>query len=180
MFRNLKIGRKLILLGIVFSVPVAVLLFLLIKEQYSRSTSARTNAGVSHTSKPVRQLLHDIQKHQVVFLSAAADASAPERQILEDIRSAQEVDGRYGKEFQTTHGLARLAEKWASTKSLILRNSSSAKPETSIRCMTASSASQSSCPSSRSETPRISSWTPISIVTTRWTTSSRKCPSLCN
>jgi hypothetical protein len=105
---------------------VALLLFLLIKEQYSRSTSARTNAGVSHTSKPVRQLLHDIQKHQVVFLSAAADASAPERQILEDIRSAQEVDGRYGKEFKTTHGLAGSAEKWPPTRSLILRNSGSA------------------------------------------------------
>ena len=33
MFRNLKIGRKLVLLEIVFSVPVAVLLFLLVKEQ---------------------------------------------------------------------------------------------------------------------------------------------------
>jgi len=48
---------------------------------------------------------------------------------LEDIRSAQEVEGRYGKGFKTTHGLAGLTEKWASTKSLILRNSRSAKPE---------------------------------------------------
>jgi hypothetical protein len=39
------------------------------------------------------------------------------------------VDARYGKEFKSTHLLAGLAEKWASTKSLILRNSSSAKPE---------------------------------------------------
>ena len=61
--------------------------------------------------KPVRQLLHDIQKHQVAFLSESAEASAPDKQILEDIRSAQEVEGRYGKEFKTTHGLAGLAEK---------------------------------------------------------------------
>jgi hypothetical protein len=37
--------------------------------------------------------------------------------------------GRYGKEFQTTHGLAGLAEKWSTTRPLVLRNSSSAKPE---------------------------------------------------
>jgi len=30
---------------------------------------------------------------------------------LEDIRSTQEVEGRYGQEFKTTHGLAGLAEK---------------------------------------------------------------------
>jgi len=56
-------------------------------------------------------LLYDIQKHQVAFLSGAAEAFATERQILEDIRSAQEADGRYGEEFKTTHGLAGSAEK---------------------------------------------------------------------
>jgi hypothetical protein len=56
-------------------------------------------------------MLYDIQKHQVAFLSGAAEAFATERQILEDIRSAQEVDGRYGEEFKTTHGLAGSAEK---------------------------------------------------------------------
>ncbi len=79
--------------------------------------------------KPVRQLLHDMQKHQVAFLSGAAEAAALENQIVEDLRSIQEVDARYGKELKTTHGLAGLTEKWASTKSLILRNSSSSKPE---------------------------------------------------
>jgi hypothetical protein len=48
--------------------------------------------------KPVRQLLHDMQKHQVVFLSGAAEAAALENQIVEDLRSVQEVDARYGKE----------------------------------------------------------------------------------
>ena len=33
MFRNLTVARKLILLGIMFSLPVAVLLLLLVKEQ---------------------------------------------------------------------------------------------------------------------------------------------------
>src|SRR6185503_3384160 len=106
MFRNLKIGRKLILLGIVFSVPVAVLLFLLIKEQnIAIDFGENERRGVEYIN-PVRHLLHDIQKHQVAFLNGASEASALEKQIEEDIRSAQEVDGRYGKDLKTTHGLA--------------------------------------------------------------------------
>lgn len=129
MFRNLKIGRKLVLLGIMFSVPVAVLLFLLIKEQnIAIDFGENERRGVEYIN-PVRHLLHDIQKHQVAFLNGAIEASALEKQIEEDIRSAQEVDGRYGKELKTTHGLAGLAEKWSTTKSLILRSSSNAKPE---------------------------------------------------
>jgi methyl-accepting chemotaxis protein len=129
MFRNLKIGRKLILLGIVFSVPVAVLLFLLIKEQnIAIDFGENERRGVQYIN-PVRHLLYDIQKHQVAFLNGAIEASALEKQIEEDIRSAQEVDGRYGKDLKTTHGLAGLAEKWSTTKSLVLRSSSNAKPE---------------------------------------------------
>ncbi len=129
MFRNLKIGRKLILLGIVFSVPVAVLLFLLIKEQnVAIDFGQNERRGVEYI-KPVRHLLHDIQKHQVAFLNGAAEASALEKQIEEDLRSAQEVDGRYGKDLKTTHGLSGLTEKWSTTKSLILRSSSNATPE---------------------------------------------------
>ena len=129
MFRNLKIGRKLILLGIVFSLPLAALLFMLIKEQnIAIDFGENERRGVEYI-KPVRHLLHDIQKHQVAFLNGAAEASALEKQIDEDIRSAQEVDGRYGKELKTNHGLAGLVEKWSTTKSLILRSSSNAKPE---------------------------------------------------
>lgn len=130
MFRNLKIGRKLILLGIVFSVPVAVLLFLLIKEQnIAIDFGENERRGVEYIN-PVRHLLHDIQKHQIAFLNGAIETSALEKQIEEDIRSAQEVDGRYGKDLKTTHGLSGLTEKWSTTKSLILRSSSNAKPET--------------------------------------------------
>lgn len=129
MFRNLKIGRKLILLGIVFSVPVAMLLFLLIKEQnIAIDFGQNERRGVEYI-KPIRHLLHDIQKHQVAFLNGAAEASALEKQIEEDIQSAREVDGRYGKDLKTTQGLAGLTEKWSTTKSLILRSSSNAKPE---------------------------------------------------
>ncbi|HEU0068669.1 MAG TPA: HAMP domain-containing protein [Nitrospiraceae bacterium] len=129
MFRNLKIGRKLILLGMVFSVPVAVLLFLLIKEQnIAIDFGENERRGVEYIN-PVRHLLHDIQKHQIAFLNGAIEVSALEKQIEEDIRSAQEVDGRYGKDLKTTHGLSGLTEKWSTTKSLILRSSSNAKPE---------------------------------------------------
>jgi uncharacterized membrane protein len=96
MFRNLKIGRKLVLLGIVFSVPVVVLLFLLVKEQnIAIDFGQNERRGVEYI-KPIRQMLHDIQKHQVAFLSGAAETSALEMQTEEDIRSLQEVDGRYG------------------------------------------------------------------------------------
>ena len=129
MFRNLKIGRKLVLLGIVFSVPVAVLLFLLIKEQnIAIDFGENERRGVEYIN-PVRHLLHDIQKHQVAFLNGANETPALEKQIEEDIRSIQEVDGRYGKELKTSHGVAGLAEKWSTTKSLVLRSSSNAKPE---------------------------------------------------
>ena len=129
MFRNLKIGSKLVLLGLVFSVPVAMLLFLLIKEQnIAIDFGQNERRGVEYIN-PIRHLLHDIQKHQVAFLNGAAEAAALEKQIDEDIRSAQEVDGRYGKDLKTNHGLAGLVEKWSTTKSLILRSSSNAKPE---------------------------------------------------
>jgi HAMP domain-containing protein len=130
MFRNLKIGRKLVLLGIVFSVPVAVLLFLLIKEQnIAIDFGKNERRGVEYIN-PIRHLLHDIQKHQVAFLNGAIETPALEKQIEEDIRSIQEVDSRYGKELKTSHGLAGLAEKWSTTKSLVLRSSSNATPET--------------------------------------------------
>jgi methyl-accepting chemotaxis protein len=129
MFRNLTVARKLILLGIVFSLPVAVLLFFLVKEQnIAIEFGSQERKGVEYIN-PVRHLLHDIQKHQVAFLNGSTDASALEKQIEQDIRSAQEQDGRYGKELKTTHGLAGLVEKWSTTKSLILRSSSNAKPE---------------------------------------------------
>lgn len=129
MFRNLKIGGKLVLLGVIFSIPVAVLLVLLIKEQnIAIDFGENERRGVEYIN-PVRHLLHDIQKHQVAFLNGSAEASALEKQIEDDLRSAQEVDGRYGKDLKTTHGLSGLAEKWSTTKSLILRSSSNAKPE---------------------------------------------------
>lgn len=129
MFQNLKIGSKLVLLGLVFSLPVAALLFLLVKEQnIAIDFGQNERRGVEYIN-PVRHLLHDIQKHQVAFLNGGLEASVLEKQIEEDIRSAQEVDGRYGKELKTSHGLAGLVEKWSSTKSLILRSSSNAKPE---------------------------------------------------
>jgi len=129
MFRNLKIGSKLVLLGLIFSVPVAVLLFLLIKEQnIAIEFGQKERIGVEYIN-PVRHLLHDIQKHQVAFLTGSAETSALENQIEQDIRSAQEVDSRYGKDLKTTHGLSGLVEKWSTTKSLILRSSSNAKPE---------------------------------------------------
>lgn len=130
MFRNLNIGSKLVLLGLVFSLPIAALLFLLVKEQnIAIDFGQNERRGVEYIN-PIRHLLHDIQKHQVAFLNGGvAEASALAKQIDEDIRSAQEVDGRYGKELKTNHGLAGLVEKWSTTKSLILRSSSNAKPE---------------------------------------------------
>ena len=129
MFRNLNIGGKLVLLGLVFSLPIAVLLFLLVKEQnIAIDFGENERRGVEYID-PVRHLLHDIQKHQVAFLNGGTEAAALEKQIEEDIRSAQEVDGRYGKELKTNHGLAGLVEKWSTTKSLILRSSGNAKPE---------------------------------------------------
>jgi HAMP domain-containing protein len=130
MFRNLSVARKLVLLGFIFSLPVVLLLYFLVKEQnIAIEFGSQERKGVEYIT-PVRHLLHDIQKHQVAFLNGSADTFALEKQIEEDIRSAQEVDGRYGKEFKTTHGLAGLVEKWSTTKSLILRSSSNSKPET--------------------------------------------------
>ncbi|THJ24786.1 MAG: HAMP domain-containing protein [Nitrospira sp. CG24E] len=129
MFRNLTVPGKLVLLGIVFSLPIAVLLYLLIKEQnIAIEFGQQERKGVEYI-KPVRQILQNMQKHQVAFLTGSSDASTLEKQIDQDIRTAQEVDARYGKEFKTTHALAALAEKWSSTRSLVLRSSSSGKPE---------------------------------------------------
>ena len=129
MFRNLTVPGKLVLLGIVFSLPITVLLYLLIKEQnIAIEFGQQERKGVEYI-KPVRQVLHGMQKHQVAFLTGSPDASALEKQIDQDIRTVQEVDARYGKEFKTTHALAGLAEKWSSTRSLVLRSSSSGKPE---------------------------------------------------
>ena len=129
MFRNLTVARKLILLGVMFSLPVAALLYMLIKEQnIAIEFGSKERIGVEYIN-PVRHLLHDIQKHQVAFLNGSAETATLEKQIEGDIRSAQEQDGRYGKELKTTHGLSGLVEKWSTTKSLILRSTSNAKPE---------------------------------------------------
>ncbi|MEP6935438.1 MAG: hypothetical protein ABI988_16120 [Nitrospirota bacterium] len=158
MFPNLNIGGKLVLLGLVLSLPIAVLLFLLVKEQnIAIDFGENERRGVEYIDA-VRHLLHDIQKHQVAFLTGGAQAAALEKQIEEDIRSAQEVDGRYGKELKTNHGLAGLVEKWSTRKPLILRSSAMLNRRL----------------------PRTSFLTPTSTVTTRWTTLSSICPSLGN
>ena len=110
MFRNLKISHKLVLFGIVFSLPVVLLLYVLVKGQNIAIEFGQQECKCAENIKPVRQLLHGIQMQQVAFLAGSANASALEKQIEEDIRSTQEVDARYGKEFKTTHGLAGLAE----------------------------------------------------------------------
>ena len=159
---------------------VALLLFLLIKEQDISIELGQNERRVVEYIKPVRQLPYDIQKHQVAFLSRAAEAFATERQILGDIRSAQGVDGRYGKEFQTIHGLAGSAKKWSTTRSLILRNSSSAKPENinSVYDHIVGKSTLLLIIQVGNTSNLILSFDLDSA--TRWTPSSRKCPSLCN
>lgn len=88
MFRNLNVARKLVLLGIMFSLPVVLLLYFLVKEQnIAIEFGQQERKGVEYI-KLVRQLLHDIQRHQVAFLNGAAETSVLEKQIEEDIRSA--------------------------------------------------------------------------------------------
>jgi len=50
MFRSLKVARKLVLLGIVFSAPVALLLLLLVKEQNIAIDFGQNERRVSNTS----------------------------------------------------------------------------------------------------------------------------------
>ena len=79
MILNLNVARKLVLLGIVFSLPVVLLLYCLVKEQNIAIEFGQQELKGGEYIKPVRQLLHDIQKHQVTFLNGAAEASVLEK-----------------------------------------------------------------------------------------------------
>ena len=80
MIRNLKISHRPVVLGIVFSVRSPCCCSYSSRSKNRDRLRSNKRRGIEYI-KPVQQLLYDIQKHQVAFLSESAEAFAPGRQI---------------------------------------------------------------------------------------------------
>lgn len=133
MLRNMTIAHKLILLSIICILPVGLLLYLLVEEQnVGISFAKKERIGVEYI-KPIRQLLHDMQEHQVAFQTGSQQLSAKEQQVDQAFKAFEAVDARYGKELKTTPLVRGFKSKWDTSKKMFLSRSSGTNDDASRR-----------------------------------------------
>ncbi|MBI5537322.1 MAG: hypothetical protein HY898_31660 [Deltaproteobacteria bacterium] len=117
---RLSFGRKFVLIGLLVSIPLALLAWL----QFSNATRAiefngRERDGIAYI-QPARDLLLWMARHRI--LSDAVAAGVPSRRVQAE-RAASEVDramivltqadGRFGSWLRTTQALDEVRQRWA-------------------------------------------------------------------
>jgi methyl-accepting chemotaxis protein len=74
-FRNLRISRRLLLISVSFSLPIAVLLGLMINEDVKAVAFARAETHGNSFQKPLMELLDLVPQHQLALQFAGAGGS---------------------------------------------------------------------------------------------------------
>ncbi|GEM85645.1 methyl-accepting chemotaxis protein [Meiothermus granaticius] len=123
---SLKIWQKLLLIALAFTLPIAVVVGLLVREQNKEiSTAFREQQGLEYLI-PLKQLMQDIQLHRGrAATQLGGDAGAREARLKladavdQDLTLLQKVDDRYGAEFGTTDQLSDLRSAWQNLKGSI-------------------------------------------------------------
>ncbi len=112
-FRNLRISKRLLLISVSFSLPIAVLLGLMINEDVEAVAFARAETHGNSYQKPLMDLLDLVPQHQLALQFAAAGgargaAAGIQGRIDRAFDDLQSVQARLGAGLEfTPEGLAK-------------------------------------------------------------------------
>src|SRR5712691_4529763 len=115
MLQNLKIWQKLAMIGLAFSLPIAVLLFLVIKEINDNIRFSQWEKYGNEYQRPLEKLLEHISQHKLLaqrYLSGderlKVELASKQAQIEEDFEALDGVNRKLGIALQITdEGLAK-------------------------------------------------------------------------
>ncbi|MBA3712711.1 MAG: HAMP domain-containing protein [Pyrinomonadaceae bacterium] len=116
MIRNLKIWQKLALLAFAFSIPIAVLLYLLVAEKNIAINFAEKEKMGTVYHRPLRKLLEAVPQHA---RAAAGSEGASDSASRADaaIRELEGLDQQLRSELKTDEKFNALKDKWLELKS---------------------------------------------------------------
>lgn len=130
MIQNLKIWQKLTLIGVAFSIPIAVLLYMLWTDKEIGIGVARHELSGTTYIRPLRTLLEAVQQHGRITPPGEDKASGGTAARVEKaFAKLDEVDGLYGEDLKTTETLQSLKTKWQDLQS----DGAKLNPEDSIK-----------------------------------------------
>ncbi|HVT04338.1 MAG TPA: methyl-accepting chemotaxis protein [Thermoanaerobaculia bacterium] len=115
MIRNLKIGMKLGLIGLAFSIPIAILLFLVIRGLNKDIRFARKEKIGNQYQRPLEKLFRDVVSHRLLAQQASLGDTAAQGSLASiaekvegDFQEIERVDALYREDLETTdEGLAK-------------------------------------------------------------------------
>jgi len=109
LLQNLRIWQKLTLIGVVFVLPIAVLLFFVISSMNADSQFSIREKEGNHYQRPLEQLFLHISQHKLLaerYLNGSHDVgsaiSDTEREIHSSFSNLMELQRQYGKELLVT------------------------------------------------------------------------------
>lgn len=116
---DLKIGVKFVLLGFVFCLSIALLLFLLVSEKNLAIDFARKEIDGNAYLRPLRQITAHLSEHRQLSYRYALTGNAGLRASLSevaaaldaDFRALQQVDAQLEERLETTNERLRLRER---------------------------------------------------------------------
>ena len=106
--RRLTIGWKLGLTGLLFTIPIAILLFLVIRGLNKDIRFGSKEALGNRYQRPAEKLLHDIAVHRLLVITGAGEATAVADAVDRGFESLAAVDSETSGDLETNReGLAK-------------------------------------------------------------------------
>lgn len=123
---RLKFTQKFMLIGTIFLIPIAVMLYLLMSQINEGIRFAeKEQLGVNYNSA-VKSFLIDVQQHRgmsAAFLNGDASFKekivSKQKDLEEDIRNIDELDRKFGSELSTTDQWKSLKLQWQDIKNKV-------------------------------------------------------------
>ena len=121
---RLRYTQKFVLIGLLFLVPLAASLYLLVREQNIAINFGRKELEGTYYLRPLRALLEDAQRYRALeyrsltgATTSASEFSRIEAQIEEDFAALVEVDATYGASLGASDAAAALQQTWQTIRS---------------------------------------------------------------
>lgn len=121
--KRLRIWQKFTLIAIVFSIPIAVLAYLLVRETNKAIAFSAAEADGTEFFRPLRKLVIDVSTHR--DLSAAvlggdaswkAELDKKAEEVAADFKALEAVNAKYSVEFDLTDELKKVSQAWQALK----------------------------------------------------------------
>ena len=118
---RLKYPQKFVLISLLFALPLAVVMVLLVEEQSTRIDNYgwKEKFGTEYL-RPLQELMEDVQQHRRTatnYLLAGdtaleSELSGLQAQIDQDFGALEVVDQKYGADLRSTEAFNALRQKW--------------------------------------------------------------------